>query len=48
MTKPKTPKPKRGRPETRTVKLDATPERVARTIFAAVPQPDPRKRKQSA
>ena len=32
---------KRGRPETRIIKLDATPERVARAIFSAVKKPDP-------
>ena len=33
--------PKRGRPETRVVKLDATPEKVARAIFSAPKKPDP-------
>ena len=32
---------KRGRPETRIIKLDATPERVARAIFSAAKPPDP-------
>ena len=40
-------KAKPGRPETRRIKLDATPEQVARAIFANVPRPDPRKRKAS-
>ena len=31
----------RGRPETRTIKLDATPEQAARAIFSAVKPPDP-------
>ena len=31
----------RGRPETRVIKIDATPEKVARAIFSAVKQPDP-------
>lgn len=35
---------KRGRPE-KFVKLDATPEEVARAIFSAVKPPDPSKRK---
>ena len=40
------PKPKqRGRPITRQIKLDATPEQVARAIFANVKPPDPSKRK---
>ena len=32
---------KRGRPESRIIKLDATPEQAARAIFAAVKPPDP-------
>lgn len=36
---------KRGRPETRVIKLDATPEKAARAIFSAVKQPDPKMRK---
>ena len=39
MMKP-TPNP-RGHPETRVIKLDATPEQAARAIFSAVKQPDP-------
>ena len=35
---------KRGRPETRVIKIDATPEKVARAIFSAVKQPDPSSR----
>ena len=31
----------RGRPATRTIKLEATPERVAKAIFAAAKKPDP-------
>ena len=34
---------KRGRPE-KFVKLDATPEEVARAMFSAVKPPDPAKR----
>ena len=37
-------KKKVGRPVTREIKLDATPERVARAMFAAVKPPDPAKR----
>ena len=36
---------KRGRPFKRVPKLDATPEELARAMFAAVPPPDPSKRK---
>ena len=36
----------RGRPPTRTMKLDASPEEVARAIFSAVKRPDPRLRVQ--
>ena len=40
--KQKVPKPKkRGRPESRVIKLDATPEQAARAIFSAVKPPDP-------
>ena len=42
-TKPE-PKRRRGRPETRWVKIDATPEEVAKTMFAAAKPPDPSKR----
>lgn len=38
-------KAKRGRPFKRIPKLDATPEELARAMFAAVPPPDPSKRK---
>ena len=38
-----TPK-RRGRPVTQQIKLDATPEEVARAMFAAVKPPDPSKR----
>lgn len=41
MTESKKP---RGRPVTREIKLDATPERVARAMFAAVKPPNPAKR----
>ena len=34
----------RGRPETAVIKLDATPEKVARAIFSAAPPPDPKRR----
>ena len=37
-------KRRRGRPETRWVKIDATPEEVAKAMFAAKP-PDPSLRK---
>ena len=40
------PKRPRGRPETRVIKLDATPEQAARAIFSAVKKPDPSVRKQ--
>ena len=33
-------KPK-GRPPTRVIKLDATPEQAARAFFSAVKKPDP-------
>ena len=33
-----------GRPKTRVIKLDATPEQVARAIFSAVKRPDPSRR----
>lgn len=33
--------PKRGRPESRVIKLDATPEEAAQAIFSAVKKPDP-------
>ena len=35
---------KMGRPITRAIKLNATPERVARALFAAVRPPNPSKR----
>ena len=35
---------RRGRPVTREIKLDATPEEVAGAMFAAVKPPDPSKR----
>ena len=38
---PKKEPRKRGRPETRIIKLDATPEQAARAIFSAVKKPDP-------
>ena len=34
----------RGRPVIREIKLDATPEQVARAMFAPVKPPDPSKR----
>lgn len=37
-------KRRRGRPETRWVKIDATPEEVAKAMFAAAKPPDPSKR----
>ena len=36
-------KPK-GRPSTRVIKLDATPEQAARAFFSAVKPPDPSRR----
>ena len=42
--KPTEKKP-RGRPVTREIKLDATPEQVAKAVFAAAKPPDPSKRK---
>ena len=36
---------KRGRPESRIIKLDATPEQAARAIFSAVKPPNPALRK---
>ena len=41
---PDEPKRRPGRPETRVIKLDATPERIARAMFAAVKPPDPSRR----
>ena len=40
--KAKTPKPKqpRGRPITRSIKINATPEQVAQAIFKAGRKPD--------
>ena len=38
------PKRPRGRPVTRIVKLDATPEQAARNFFSAVKVPDPKLR----
>ena len=35
---------KMGRPVTQEIKLDATPERVARAMFATVKPPNPAKR----
>ena len=32
---------KRGRPETRIIRIDGTPEKAARAIFCAVKKPDP-------
>ena len=36
-----TSKQPRGRPQTRVIKLDATPERAARAMFSAVKKADP-------
>lgn len=42
------PKPadkrQRGRPETRVLKINATPEEIARAIFSAAEPPDPTRR----
>ena len=49
MTKQKpvsVPRP-RGRPITRVIKLEATPEQAARAMFSAVKKPDPSLRKPS-
>ena len=35
---------RRGRPVTREIKVDATPEQVARAMFAAAKPPNPSKR----
>ena len=40
-------KRRRGRPETRWVKIDATPEQVTKAMFAAAKPPDPSLRKSS-
>ncbi len=37
-------KPKRGRPITRKIEIDATAEQIARAIFAAAKPPDPSRR----
>ena len=42
--KSKPEKRKRGRPETRVVNIDATPEEIAKAMFAAAKPPDPSKR----
>ena len=39
---------KAGRPVSQIVKLEATPEEVAKAIFAGVKPPDPSKRKSKA
>ena len=46
--KPDNQKAGRGRPTTRQIKLDASPERVARAIFAAAKKRDPMIRKSEA
>ena len=43
--KPKRLPKARGRPETRHIKINATPERAARAIFAAAKPPNPSLRK---
>ncbi len=43
--KNKKPERKQGRPETRTLVINESPEYVAKTIFAASKRPDPSKRK---
>ena len=48
MSKPNKPKGQRGRPTTREIKLGASPERVARAMFAAAKTPDPMRRKSEA
>ena len=37
-------KPKRGRPITRKIEINATAEKIAKAIFAAAKPPDPSKR----
>ena len=37
--KPNKPKPQHGRPETRTLKIDATPEFLAKCIVTPVKKP---------
>ena len=37
------PEPKRGRPETRILKIHCTPEEAFKRIFDAAPPPDPSK-----
>ena len=39
--KQKKPAGKRGRPESRIIKLNATPQQAARALFSAVKPPDP-------
>ena len=41
MKKTKKPKRKPGRPQTRIIKLDATPEEVTQQMFANAKPPDP-------
>ena len=41
MTEKPVHKRPKGRPETRIIKLDVTPEQAARAIFSAVKKPDP-------
>ena len=43
--KPKSEHKKRGRPVSRLIKLDATPEQAARAFFSHVKSPDPSLRK---
>lgn len=43
--KNKNPERKQGRPETRTLVINASPEHVAESIFAAAKQPKSSKRK---
>jgi len=43
--KPKSEHKPQGRPITRVIKLDATPERAARAFFSNVKTPDPTLRK---
>jgi len=45
MTNDLEPKRKRGRPPKKIPRIDASPERVARAMFAAVKPPDPSLRK---
>ena len=44
MPKKSEPKRRRGRPESRILKIDATPEELAKCLVTPIKQPDPAKR----